>query len=32
VVGKVTQPLTERHRSQALALSHPVEQGVKLCP
>jgi REP element-mobilizing transposase RayT len=30
VIHKVAEPLTERNRSQAFALSHPVEQGVKL--
>src|SRR5262249_46297737 len=30
VVGEVAQSLTERKHPQALALAHPVEQGVKL--
>src|SRR5215831_10972616 len=30
VVGKVAEPLSQRHHAQARALSYPVEQGVKL--
>jgi hypothetical protein len=30
VIGKVAEPLTQRHHSQAFTLATPVQQGVKL--